>query len=90
MSGVLATGNFSPKDRVSEGSSLCLPKGRRISAGKNCLRVPTAPPAPTRLSRLLCFKSLEDINDLGGLFGISELIAQFVAAKNAHQGTDKP
>ena len=38
---------------------------------------------------LPCFNSLEDINDLRGFFGISELIAQFVVAKNAHQSTDE-
>ncbi len=38
---------------------------------------------------LPCFNSLEDINDFRGFFGISELIAQFVVAKNAHQSTDE-
>jgi hypothetical protein len=48
---------------------------------------PKRRPADTCL--LACFNSLEDINDLRGFFGISELIAQFVVAKNAHQSTDE-
>src|SRR5260370_18525269 len=46
------------------------------------------PPAlPNTLNS--CFNSLENIDDLRGFFRRSELIAQIVVAKNAHQGTDK-
>ena len=96
LSGILATGNLSPKNRV--GDTYRRVGVHRIAGSAPRPNTPIRPNAdprlpladtPTRLSTLLCFNFLEDINDLRGFFGGPELIAQFVVAKNAHQGTDQ-